>query len=294
VRHRDSLRQMSAKHMQHMQKSLDQMHLHLHHVMSDITGVTGLRIIRAIVAGERDPRALALYRDYRIKSSEDTIAKALEGDDRTEHVFPLTQSLALYDFTQKHITLCDQDIEHVLDTFDALVDPEVSPIPPPTTTHRQPQRNEPAFDLRTHLYRSTGVDLTQVPGLQAPTIHIVLSEVGLDMSKWPTDKHFASWLGLCPDNRISGGKVLATGSRRVQNRASRALRMAAQSLRTSPSYLGAFHRRMRSKLGPANATTATAHKLAKILYHMLQEKTPYLERGAEYSLHKDHERKLRQ
>jgi transposase len=294
VRHRDSLLQMAAKHIQHMQKSLDQMNLHLHHVISDITGVTGLRIIRAIVAGERDPRALALYRDYRIKSSEDTIAKALEGDYRAEHVFTLTQSLALYDFTQQQIALCDQEIEHVLDTFDARVDPADSPLPPPTTTHRQPQRNEPAFDLRTHLYRITGVDLTQVPGLQAPTIHIVLSEVGLDMSKWPTDKHFASWLGLCPDNRISGGKVLATGSRRVQNRASRALRMAAQSLRTSPSYLGAFFRRMRSKLGPAKATTATAHKLAKILYHMLKEKTPYRERGAEYYLHQDHERKLRQ
>jgi transposase len=294
VRHRDSLLQMSAKHIQHMQKSLDQMNLHLHHVISDITGVTGLRIIRAIVDGERDPRALALYRDYRIKSSEDTIAKALEGDYRAEHVFTLTQSLELYDFTQKQIALCDQEIEHVLDTFDTQVDPEDAPLPPPTTTHRQPQRNEPAFDLRTHLYRITGVDLTQVPGLQAPTIHIVLSEVGLDMSKWPTDKHFASWLGLCPDNRISGGKVLATGSRRVQNRASRALRMAAQSLRPSPSYLGAFFRRMRSKLGPAKATTATAHKLAKIIYHMLKEKTPYRERGAEHYLHQDHERKLRQ
>jgi len=138
------------------------------------------------------------------------------------------------------------------------------------------------------------VDLTQVPGFQALTIHTVLSEVGLDMSKWPTDKHFASWLGLCPDNRISGGKVLATGSRRVQNRASRALRMAAQSLRKSPSYLGAFYRRMRSKLGPAKATTATAHKLATILYHMLKEKTPYRERGAADYLQKDHERKIRQ
>ena len=125
------------------------------------------------------------------------------------------------------------------------------------------------------------------------TIHTVLSEIGLDMSKWPTDKHFASWLGLCPDHKISGGKVLSTGSRPVQNRASRALRMAAQSLRTSPSYLGAFYRRMRSKLGPAKATTATAHKLAKIIYHMVQEKTPYRERGAEYYIHKDHERKIR-
>jgi hypothetical protein len=189
---------------------------------------------------------------------------------------------------------CDQEIERVLRTFDSLVDPDEHPLPPPTTAHRQPQRNAPAFDLRTHLYRITGVDLTQVPGLQALTIHIILAEVGLNMHKWPTDKHFASWLGLCPDNQISGGKVLSTGSRRVQNRASRALRMAAQSLRTSPSYLGALYRRMRSKLGPAKATTATAHTLAKILYHMLKEQTPYQERGAEYALPKEQERKIRQ
>ncbi len=294
LRHRENLIQMTVKHIQHMHKSLDQMNLHLHHVISDVTGVTGMRIIRAIVAGERDPKALATYRDYRIKSAQDTIAKALEGDYRPEHVFTLTQSLALYDFTQQQIAACDQEIERVLDTFDSLVDPEDHPLPPPTTAHRRPQRNEPAFDLRTHLYRITGVDLTQVPGLQAPTIHIVLAEVGLNRHKWPTDKHFASWLGLCPDNQISGGKVLSTSSRRVQNRASRALRMAAQSLRTSPSSLGAFHRRMRSKLGPAQATTATAHKLAKIIYHMLQDKTPYQERGAEHYLHKDQERKIRQ
>jgi transposase len=294
LRHRDNLIQMTVKHMQHMQKSLAQMNLHLHHVMSDVTGVTGMRIIRAIVAGERDPQIFAPCRDYRIQSSQDTIAKALEGDYRAAHVFTLTQSLALYDFTQQHIAACDQEIERVLDTFASLVDPEEHPLPPPTTAHRRPQRNEPAFDLRTHLYRITGVDLTQGPGLQAPTIHIVLAEVGLNMHKWPTDKHFASWLGLCPDNQISGGKVLSTGSRRVQNRASRALRMAAQSLRTSPSYLGAFFRRMRSTLGPAKATTATAHKLAKIIYPMLKEKTSYRERGADYYMHKDQERKLRQ
>src|SRR5262249_17442734 len=196
-----------------------------------------------------------------------------------EHVFTLTQSLELYDFTQQQIAACDQEIARVLSTFNSLVDPDEHPLPPPTTTHRQPQRNAPAFDLRTHLYRITGVDLTPVPGFQAPTIHIILAEVGLNMHKWPTDKHFASSLGLCPANQMSGGKVLSTGSRRVHNRASRALRMAAQSLRTSPSYLGAFYRRMRSKLGPAKATTATAHKLAKILYHMLQEQTPYRERG---------------
>jgi transposase len=294
LRHRDNLIQMMVRHIQHMQKALDQMNLHLHHVLSDLTGVTGMRILRAIVAGERDPQTLAQYRDYRIKASPETIAKALEGDYRSEHLFTLTQSLALYDFTQRQIADCDQEIERVLSTFETRVDPTTHPLPPPTTTHRQPQRNEPAFDLRTHLYRITGVDLTQVPGLQAPTIHIILAEVGLNMHKWPTEKHFVSWLGLCPNNQISGGKVLATGSRRVQNRASRALRMAAQSLRTSPSYLGAFFRRMRSKLGPAKATTATAHKLAKIIYHMLKEHTPYRERSAADYLHKDQERQLRQ
>jgi len=294
LRHRDNLIQMTVKPIQHMHKSLDQMNLHLHHVMSDVTGVTGMRILRAIVAGERDPKLLATYRDSRLKSTQDTMTKALEGDYRPEHVFTLTQSLALYDFTQQHIADCDQEIERVLSTFDSLVDPEEHPLPPPTTAHRRPQRNEPAFDLRTHLSRITGVDLTHVPGLQAPTIPIVLAEVGLNRHQWPTDKHFASWLGLCPDNQISGGKVLSTGSRRVQNRARRAWRMAAQSLRTSPSSLGAFHRRMRSKLGPAKATTATAHKLAKILYHMLKEKAPYRARSAEDYLHKDHERQLRQ
>jgi transposase len=293
LRHRDTLVQLSVKHIQHMQKSLAQMQLHLHHVISDVTGVTGMRIIRAIVAGERNPRTFATYRDSRIQSSEDTIAKALEGDSRPEQVFTLTQSLALYDFTQQQIAACEQEVERVLTTFASRVDPAAHPFPPPTTAHRQPQRNEPPFDLRTPLYRITGVDLTQVPGLQVLTIHPVLSAVGLDMSKWPTDKHVASWLGLCPDNRISGGTVLATGSRPVQNRASRALRMAAQRLRTSPRSLGAFYRRMRSKLGPATATTATAHKLAKIIYHLLKEKTPYRERGAEYYLHKDQERKLR-
>jgi transposase len=233
-------------------------------------------------------------RDYRSKSSEDTLAKALEGDDRPEQVFTLPQSLALSDFTQQHIAACDQDIARVLGTLDSLVNPDEHPFPPPTTAHRQPQRNGPAFDLRTHLYRITGVDLTQVPGFQAPTIHLILAEVGLNRHKWPTDQPFASWLGLCPAKQISGGKGLSTGSRRVQNRASRALRMAAQSLRTSPSSLGAFFRRMRSKLGPAKATTATAHKLATLIYHMLKDKTPYQERGAEYALQKEQERQVRQ
>ena len=171
------------------------------------------------------------------------MAKALEGDDRPAQVFTLTQSLALYDCTHQHIAACDQDIERVLSTWDSLVDLDAHPLPPPTTAHRQPQRHAPAFARRSHLYRITGVDLTHVPGLQALTIHIVLAEVGLNRPPWPTDKPCASWLGRCPDNQISGGTVLSTGSRWVHNRASRALRLAAQSLRNSPSSLGAFFRR---------------------------------------------------
>jgi transposase len=193
LRHRAHLIQMTVKHSQHIHKALDHMHLHLHHVIRDVTGVTGLRILRAIVAGERDPRTLAQYRDYRIKSRPDTIVKALEGDYRPEHVFTLTPSLALSDFTQQHIAACDQAIERVLGTFASLVALDAHPLPPPTTAHRQPQRHEPAFDRRAPLYRITGVALTQVPGFQALTIHTILSEGGLDRSQWPTDKHVASW-----------------------------------------------------------------------------------------------------
>lgn len=221
------------------------------------------------------------------------MAKALEGDSRAEHVCTLTPSLALYDCPQQHIAACDQAIERVRSTLDSQVNPDEHPFPPPTTTPRQPQRNDPACDLRTHLSRITGVDLTHVPGLQAPTIHSILAEVGLNRPPWPTDKHWVSWLGRCPANQMSGGNVLSTGSRRVQHRASRALRMAAQSLRTSPSSLGACYRRMRSTLGPAKATTATAHTLANILSHMLQEKTPDRERGAEHDMHQDQERTIR-
>jgi transposase len=294
LRHRDNWIRRTVQHMPPRQKALEQMHLHLHHGMSELPGVTGMRIRRAIVAGERAPRTFAPYRDSRIQASADTITKALEGDDRAAQVFTLTPSLALSDFTQQHIAACDQEIARVLAPLDSQVDPDEPPFPPPTTTHRHPQRHAPACALRTHLDRITGVDLTQVPGFQAPTIHLIRAEVGLNMHPWPTDKHVASWLGLCPDNQLRGGKVLATGSRRVQNRASRALRLAAQSLRTRPSDLGAFSRRMRSKLGPAKATTATAHTLANILSHMLKEKTSYRERGAEYDLPRAQERKRTQ
>jgi transposase len=294
LRHREPWIRMTVKPLQPRHKSRDQMPLPLPHVMRDIPGVTGLRIIRARVAGERDPHPFAQYRASRMPSSADTIAKALAGDDRAAQVFTLPPSLALSAVTPQHIAACDQDIERVLAPLDAPVDPDEPPFPPPTPPQRHPQRHEPACDLRTHLSRLTGVDLTHVPGFPAPTSHILLAAVGLKRHPWPTDQPGASWRGLCPENQIRGGTGRATGRRRVHHRARRALRLAAPSLRTSPSSLGAFSRRMRSTLGPAKATTATAPTLAPMLSHMRKETTSYRERGAASSLHRDHERTRQQ
>jgi transposase len=272
LRHRDMLVTYAAAHIQHMQKALTQMNLQLHHVISDLTGKTGLAILDAILAGERDPNTLAQLRDFRIKASAETIAKALVGDWRDEHLFTLRQALAAYRHYQQLITECDQEIERLLGQFDSQVDPAEVPLRPPTTTHRKPQRNEircAHTDLRTELYRILGVDLTQVPGIQTTTIHTLFTELGRELSAFPTAKHFASWLGLCPDNRVSGGRILSAKTRNVSSRAAEALRLAAQSLHHSKSALGEFYRRMRARLGAPKAITATAHKLARILYHLL-------------------------
>jgi len=272
LRHRDTLVTYAASHIQHMQKALTQMNLQLHHVISDLTGKTGLAILEAILAGERDPHKLAELRDFRIKASAETIAKALVGDWRDEHLFTLRQALSAYRHYQQLLAECDQEIERLLARFDSQVDPTQVPLPPLTTSHRQPQRNEIRChhtDLRTELYRILGVDLTQVPGLQTPTIHTLFTELGPELSAFPTAKHFASWLGLCPDNRVSGGRVLSAKTRKVKSRAATALRLAAHSLHHSHSALGDFYRRMRARLGAPKAITATAHKLARLLYHLL-------------------------
>jgi transposase len=253
------------------------MNLQLHHVLSDLTGVTGLAILEALLAGERDPQVLAGYRDHRVKASADTIAKALVGEYRSEHLFTLRQSLAAYRHYQQLIGECDQEVERVLAGFASAIDPTAHPLPPARTTHRKPQGNAPRFDLRTELYRILGVDLTQVPGLNAATIYTVFAELGADLRKFPNGHHFASWLAICPDNRISGGTVLSVKTRHVKHRVAQALRMAAQSLYRSRSALGAFFRRMRAKLGAPQAITATAHKLARIIYHLLTTREPYAE-----------------
>jgi len=278
LRHRDTLITFAASHTQHMQKALMQMNLHLHHVISDLTGKTGLAILDAIVAGERDPQKLAQFRDYRIKASQETIAKSLVGDWRDEHLFCLKQALEAYRQYQKLITDCDHEIERLMSQFDSQVDPQETPLPPSTRTNKQPRGNEARFahaDLRTELYRILGVDLTQVPSFQVNTIHRLFTEIGTDLSAFPSSKHFVSWLGLCPDNRISGGKILSVKTRDVRSRAADALRLAAQSLHHSKSSLGEFYRRMRARLGAPKAITATAHKLARILYHLLKTGQAY-------------------
>lgn len=274
MRYRESLVGMAAVHLQHMQKALDQMNLQLHHVISDLSGTTGMAILDAILGGERNPLKLAQLRDPRIKASAETIAKSLVGDYRREHLFTLRQSVTAYRSYQQLLACCDVEIEQMLGEFSDGAGPDTAVLADPKDRHR-PRRNEMKFDLRGHLYRIFGVDLTEVPGLNALTAHTLLTEVGPDLSAFPNVGAFASWMGLCPDNRVSGGKVLSSHTRKVNNRVARALRMAAQSLFRSQSWLGQYYRRMRAKLGAPKAITASAHKLARIVFHMLTNRHAY-------------------
>lgn len=292
MRQRESLIRLASVHVQHMQKALNQMNLQLHHVISDLTGVTGLAIVDAVLAGERDPHKLAQLRDPRIKSSVETIAKSLEGDYRAEHLFVLEQSLQCYRFYQSQIAGLDRQVEALLEGFESKINVAEQPLPLTKKRRRKARGNQPTFDLRTHLYRICGVDLTGIDGLDLSTVQTILSETGTDMTRWPTENHYVSWLGLCPDNRISGGKVLQRKTRHVVNRAAWAYRMAAQSLKNSGSALGAFFRRMRARLGAPQAITATAHKLARIVYRMLRFGKAYVDQGELYYEQKYRERVL--
>lgn len=274
-RHRQGLVEIAAMQIHLMQKSLEQMNLQLHKVLSDITGVTGMKILRAILAGQRDPVALARMKHPLVKSSEETIAKALTGDWRKEHLFTLRQAVELYDTYQEKIEACDQEIESYMQTLESRGEPQDLASRGSGTR----RKNQAHFDLRRRLYAWTGVDLTILPGIDAMTAQTVLSECGTDMSRFATEKHYSSWLGLCPNHQITGGKVRKRRSRKVQNRAARALRVAAQSLHKSKSALGAYYRRMHGRCGPAKAITATAHKLATLIYRMLKYGMKYVEQG---------------
>ena len=280
LRQRERLTEYAASHIQHMQKAMMQMNVQLHHVVSDITGVTGLRIIRAIVEGVHDPQKLASFRDRRCKSSQETIRQALTGNYRPEHVFALKQALELYDTYQSKIAACDQEIEAALI---AQVESRESPSEPlPKRRQNRRQKNEPRFDARCLLYQFLGCDLTQIHGLGPYSALRLIGECGDDMSKWPSSKHFTSWLSLAPGNKISGGKVLSSRSRRSANRAAHLFRIAAVSVGRTQTALGAFYRRLAARVGKAKAVTATARKLAVIFYNVLRYGTEYQDAGADY------------
>lgn len=274
-RHRESLVQMASQHVQHMAKALDQMNLQVHHVLSDITGVSGMDILAAIVGGERDAQTLADLCQPTVRSSRATMIQALTGNYQREHLFTLRQSLNGYRFYQRQVMELDQELQQQMQEL--FPGEEGSESPPPSSKNTAPKRqhNAPHFDLHGELYRIAKVDLCEVPGISTMVAQTILSEVGPDLSRFPNMASFVSWLGLCPDQRVSGGKVLSSGTRRVKNRAALALRLGAQALHHAKNYLGEYFRRMKSRLGAPQAITATAHKLARIVYHLLCTKQPY-------------------
>jgi transposase len=288
---------------QRMQKTLTQMNLQLANVISDLSGWTGMRIVRAILAGERDPQALAALSHPGIHASRDTIAKSLEGTWRDDLLFVLQQEVTLYDVYLQRIEECDQALQQHLKRFADkaadLTDPVASPAAPGHAHPRVKRRRKagshtPQFDLGRELHRITGVDLTRIDGIDVSVAQTVISEVGLDMSRWQDEHHFASWLGLCPDNRITGGKVIRRGTRHVINRAATALRLSASTLLRSQSYLGAQFRRFRGKLGAPKAITAMAHKLAVLVYRMLRWGHEYVDKGMQYYEERHREQQIRQ
>jgi transposase len=272
VRHRDMLTKYRASHIQHMQKALDLMNLKLHLVLSDITGQTGMNIIRAILAGEQRAESLAEFRHGRCKYSKEDIIKALTGHYRQEQLFSLKQAVELYDFYSQQVIACDAELESHYQSLKQTYKPTTNNPKPKKTYQRY---NDANFDLSSYLYELTGVDLTAIDGLKAISVQNILVEVGLDMTKFKSAKHFASYLGLAPNNKISGGKVLRRKTAKVVNAASNAFRMAAQSVHANKSSLGAFYRRIRAKHGSPVAITATANKIARIFYTILRTKTPY-------------------
>lgn len=270
VRHRDTLITEAGSWVQRMQKALVQMNVQLHTVLSDITGVTGVAILREIVAGERDPARLARHRDYRCRASEEQIVGALTGHYRDEHVFALRQALECYDFYQRQLQECDRLIEQRLSELARTQDAAAAELPPPRRKHTQ-RANEPQFPLRASLFALTaGVDVTQLPGISPYNGLKLLSEVGTDMTRFKTEKHFVSWLTLCPNVNASGGRVLSSHTRPSANRAAHNFRLAALSLVRSDTALGSFYRRLAARVGKPKALTATARKLAILFYRLLR------------------------
>ena len=263
-----------------MQKALTQMNLQLHHVVSDITGVTGMSIIRAIVEGERDAMVLASHRERGCHASVETMCQALVGNYREEHVFALTQALELYDVYQTKVTACDKQIQAILMRLKQNARPPANKLLPIRRRTRQP--NAPAFDARAALHAILGVDLTQIDGLGPYLALKLVGECGTNLTAWPTAKHFTSWLALAPHNKISGGKVLSSKTRHTSNRAASLLRLAAGTVGRTDTSLGAFYRRLSARVGKAKAITATARKIAVLFYNTLRHGMAYADPGATY------------
>ncbi len=291
VRQRSRLFEKGAQEVLLMQKALTQMNVRLTMVVSDITGLTGMKIIKAIIDGERDPQTLASLRDHRCQKDEKDIAKGLEGTYQKEHIFSLKQSYEAYQFFHMQISECERSIEKELTKIHEAQPIEVqsTQIKESLKENKTKRRNKTIanrsayyFDAPEKVEKCTGVNLLEIPGMEASTLVKILSEIGTDMSRWPTASHFVSWLGLCPSNKISGGRVLSSRTKPCSNRVAQALRIAANTLYRSQTALGSFFRRMRSKFGAPKAITATAHKMARIIYHMLKSKQSFRELGGHY------------
>ena len=280
VRQRERLLEYAASHIQHMQKALTEMNLQLHHVVADITGVTGLRIIRAILAGERDPKVLARLRDYRCHASAETIEKALTGNYRAEHLFTLEQALALYEAYREKASACDARIEAVLKELS--IGRGYSSASLPSSRRRTDQANGLTFDVRAALFALLGKDITPIDGLGPYLSLKLIAECGDDLSAWPSAKHFTSWLGLAPSNKISGGKMLSSRTRRGGSRTAALLRLAAVTVGRTDTALGAFYRRLSARIGKAKAVTATARKIAVLFYNAVRYGMEYVDPGVSF------------
>jgi hypothetical protein len=301
LRQRESLVASAGECIQHMQKALTEMNVQLANVISDVSGETGLRIIDAILAGERDPQRLASLKDWRIRATTSQLAQALTGHWKDEQLFALEQARLSYAHYQEQILQCEERTQQQmravkgrLPTEPARSEPAAKPVAGPSGQTPPPaQATSPAFNLQAELRRIVGVDLTAIDGIGSLTAQVILSEVGTDMKPWPTEKHFASWLGLCPDHRISGGKVLARSTRPVVNRARNALRMSAYTLEHSKSALGAKYRRLKRRLGAPKAIIAMAHHLARLIYRMIKYGHDYVDKGSEAYEAKYREQRVR-
>jgi len=281
-RQRNDLVRAAARHIHRIQKAMTQMNIQLANVLSDVSGMTGQAIIKAILAGERNPRKLAAFRDPRVKAREEQIALSLEGNWQQDLLFVLKQEQDGCEFCQRQMAECDRQLNQYLEQREDRS--QAAPLPEEKRKERLKKKkgNKPQFDLRAGLFRMTGTDLTQIDCVDVMTATTIFSEAGWDMSKWKTEHHFVSWLRLCPDNRISGEKIIGKGRLPTNNRVTTALKIAANNLRLSNTYLGAQFRRLRTKLGAPIVIKAMAAKLARLVYRILRYGIKYVDRGATF------------